>query len=114
MKIVIRETGHMKKIKLLDEKGREVTEELIEASDYYDPDTDQYVIPESDYERWLEVVNNIKSDKKEIGILAKMLNIDEKKIWDRIQQESCFCHDIEEEHLIRQSVIEDFRLKLSK
>ena len=112
MKIFIKETKEIKSLNIVDENGIDWTEDLVEASKFWNDEAEQHEMSEGDYEWWAEYIRNYESDEQEMLDLADERDIDVSEIRDRISTEmNC---DMEDEHSIKQGIFDAIRLECNK
>lgn len=110
MKVIIKETQQAKELTIKSSDGIDWTADLLGMHDALEYDDNQNcTMSQHDYDWWQQYIDNKKSDAKDIADLAQKLGIDEWEILEIIQKET---YDLDDEHKITQSVLENFRKNL--
>jgi len=108
MKFRIRDTGELRELEVITD-GQEWTNDLMGnvGALEYNAETEEFELTQDDYEWWAEYIDNYKNDEEDIEELADEIGIDKGEIYKKMQ-DLIHC-DMEDEHGVRQSIIDEIR-----
>lgn len=114
MKIFIKGTKKMESISLI-ENGVDCSQDVIcNVTDCWNSETDRFEMNQEDFDWWKEYFNNLQSDKEDISEIALDLDVDESEIYEEISKKLAYSTDLNDEHAIKQDIIQEFKGKSNK
>jgi len=108
MEIKIIGSSEIVELEIKDSNGIEWTEDLVDASGFWDEENEQFEMTQEDFEFWVGYIENYKKDEEEIERIASGIGVDAEDIREKINSYLKYT-ELENEHKLKKLILSEIK-----